>query len=61
MKDRTIVAPVKGGYVTREADSGRLIDVRTPKGTFKSSAKTEQVVKEASAKHSAALKRLADR
>lgn len=53
--------PVKGGWVTRDASTGRFIEVRTEKGVSRSSSETRTTVKEASSRRSAALKRLADR
>lgn len=52
---------VKGGWVARHTESGRFVSVVS--GTSKSnrSAKTGEVVKEASEKRGNALKRLADR
>lgn len=61
MKKRTVTTPVKGGSVTREAASGRFVEVRGAKGVSKSSTQTRASIEEASARHSAALKRLADR
>jgi hypothetical protein len=61
MKNRTETKPVKGGWVKRDAASGRFIEVVTPKGVSKSSRKTGAAVKQASSKRSAALKRLANR
>lgn len=53
--------PVKGGWVTRDASTGRFIEVRTEKGVSKVSSESQTSVKEASSRRSAALKRLADR
>lgn len=52
---------VKGGWVTRDASTGRFIEVRTEKGVSKVSSETRTTVKDASSRRSAALKRLADR
>jgi len=61
MKGGTKTTPVKGGSVTRDSASGRLIEVRSTDGVSKASPKTRSAVQEASSKRSAALKRLADR
>jgi len=53
--------PVKGGTIKRVASSGRFVEVNSSKGTSRSSGKTVSVVKQASAKRSSALQRLADR
>jgi hypothetical protein len=56
-----IVTPVKGGYVTRDAKSGRFLTVQGSSGTSKSGPKSEEIVKKTSTKRREALKRLADR
>lgn len=61
MKNQTETKPVKGGWVTRDAASGRFMEVRTTEGVSKAGVKTRSSVREASSKRSAALKRLADR
>jgi len=55
------VQPVNGGWIKHEAASGRFLAVGTDKGESRASRITETTVKEASARQSAALKRLADR
>lgn len=52
---------VKGGVVTREAATGRVVEVRTAKNTFKATLKTRSVLEEASSRRRSALARLADR
>jgi hypothetical protein len=52
---------VSGGWVKRDATSGRFKEVGTSRGVAKASAASEATVKEASSRQSAALKRLADR
>lgn len=52
---------VKGGYIARNAKSGRLVEVGTSAGAKKASEITFATVKSASEKRKAALKRLADR
>jgi len=61
MKKRSETTPVKGGWVKREAATGRFMEVVTHKGAAKASSKTEATVREASFRRSSALKRLADR
>lgn len=52
---------LKDGWVVRDSASGRVMTVKTEKGLSKARAKSHTVVKEASSKRHAALKRLADR
>ena len=61
MKKRAEVTPMKGGWVKRDASTGRLIEVGTAQGVSRASAKSGEVIKSISARRSAALKRLADR
>lgn len=61
MKKTSAITPVKDGWVKRDARTGRVVEVRTAKGVAKASSKTHVVVKGASSKRSAALKRLANR
>ena len=56
-----IVAPVKGGYVTRDAKSGRLLTVEGSSGVSKTGPKSEKNVQNTTSKRREALKRLADR
>lgn len=53
--------PVKGGWVSRDSRSGRLIAVSSESGTSHSSDKSVAATLSASARRSEALKRLADR
>ena len=55
------MTPVKGGWVKREENTGRFVEVRSENGTVKASDASRSAAKEASSKRSAALKRLADR
>ena len=61
MKGTSRTTPVKGGSVTRDFASGRLMEVRSADGVSKASSKTRTAVQEASSRRGAALKRLADR
>lgn len=61
-KPGKVVMPVKGGWIAREAATGRFSEVGTERGKVsKSSSGSFTTVKESSDKRSAALKRLADR
>lgn len=55
------ITTVTGGMIVREVHTGRLMEVVTESGSEKPSGRTSTAVKEASARRSAALKRLADR
>lgn len=61
MATNTKKTTVKGGWVARNAKSGKLVSVGSSSGTFKGKPKTIDTVKEVSSKREAALKRLADR
>ncbi|MGB0658829.1 MAG: hypothetical protein ACPGNV_01530 [Mangrovicoccus sp.] len=52
---------VKGGWIEREAGSGSIVSVGTPKGSSFSSDKSKDAVIAASSKRKDALKRLANR
>ncbi|MGH1444849.1 MAG: hypothetical protein ACRBBO_02265 [Cognatishimia sp.] len=52
---------VKGGYVRRDAKTGRFMEVGSRSGIAKASSQTLKVVEGVSKRHSDALKRLADR
>lgn len=52
---------IKGGYVARNAKTGRFLSVETASGKSKASARSRTIVEEASSKREDALKRLADR
>lgn len=49
---------VKGGWVKRDAETGRFVAVRSENGTSKASATSLAALKEASGKRKDALKRL---
>lgn len=61
MKKNAVTKPVKGGWVKREASTGRFVEVRTATSASKATAKTESVLKETSSRRSLALSRLANR
>lgn len=61
MKNRYETTLVKGGWIKRHARSGEFVAVSTKDGQSRASAATQAAVKEASSRHGAALKRLADR
>lgn len=61
MKKTSVTTPVKGGWVKREAGTGRFVEVRTARGTSKVTPKTQSVLKETSSRRRSALSRLADR
>lgn len=61
LKKRSETTAVNGGWVKREAGTGRFIEVTTKKGVAKASPRTQAAVREASSKRSSALKRLGDR
>ncbi len=52
---------IKGGTVTRNAKTGRVVEVTTRKGVSKASPKSRETAKTASSKRSSALTRLANR
>ena len=56
-----IVASVNGGYVIRDAKSGRILTVEGSSGVSKLGPKSEKILKNTSSKRREALKRLADR
>lgn len=61
MAEKPRETPVKGGWVKRDAATGKLVEVRTDKGVSRTSAESRSAVEEASKRRNAALKRLADR
>ncbi|RVV96560.1 hypothetical protein EKE94_18105 [Mesobaculum littorinae] len=61
MKKTSVTTPVKGGWVTREAGTGRFVKVRTANSASRANTKTGDILKETAARRSAALARLADR
>ena len=61
MKKTTRTTPVKGGWVKRDAATGRFLEVSTVNGAAKASPASEAAVSKASSKRGAALRRLADR
>jgi hypothetical protein len=57
----TVAKPVKGGWVAREAETGRFTEVGSQSGTYRASQQSEAAIEQASKKRSDALRRLADR
>lgn len=55
------VSQVKGGWVKRDAKSGRFVEVGSETGTFRAKPGSEAAVKAASKERHDALKRLANR
>jgi len=53
--------PVKGGVITREARTGRLVSVETDRGVSKVARGTRSAFAEIGEKRRAALERLKDR
>lgn len=56
-----IVSQVKGGWVKREAASGRFVEVGSEKGTYRAKPDSEAAIDKASKDRHDALKRLANR
>lgn len=56
-----VVSQVKGGWVKREAASGRFVEVGSDKGTYRAKPDSEAVIEKASKDRHDALKRLANR
>jgi hypothetical protein len=52
---------VKGGFIKREADTGKLTEVRTINGSYKPKPLSEATLSQTISKRSDALKRLANR
>lgn len=52
---------VKGGWISRDARSGRLVSVLTDRSESYVTSETEDVVKRASMRHQAAMERLVNR
>jgi hypothetical protein len=61
MGKRFRTTTLKGGWVKRDASTGKFVEVGTKGGVAKASPTTETTVRDASSKRSSALKRLADR
>ena len=61
MKTSTIKTTVKGGWISRESNSGKFIAVKNGTKVSKSSSSSKLTIKGVSSRRSAALKRLADR
>jgi hypothetical protein len=56
-----VVDQVKGGWVKREAISGRFVEVGSEKGTFRARPGSEAAIEKASKDRHDVLKRLANR
>jgi hypothetical protein len=56
-----VVSQVKGGWVKREAVSGRFVEVGSEKGTYRAKPNSEAAIEKASIERYDALKRLANR
>jgi hypothetical protein len=61
MPEQTEKTSVQGGWIKRDAASGRFVEVGTGKRVFKGTPKSASAVANATEKRSEALKRLADR
>ncbi len=61
MNSKTEKTKVEGGWVARDAKTGRFVMVKSGKTTAKASARTISQIKDVSQKRSAALKRLVNR
>lgn len=53
--------PVKGGWIKRDSRSGQLLEVGSDVAVHKATPESRAAVQDASARRSAALRRLADR
>lgn len=56
-----VVSQVKGGWVKRDATSGRFVEVGSEKGTFRAKPDSEAAIDQAAKDRHDALKRLANR
>jgi hypothetical protein len=56
-----VVSPVKGGWVKRDAKTGRFLEVGSENGSYRAKPESEAAVKAASRERHDALKRLANR
>ena len=56
-----VVSQVKGGWVKREAVSGRFVEVGNDNGTYRAKPSSEAAIEKASKDRHDALKRLANR
>jgi hypothetical protein len=56
-----VVSSVKGGWVKRDAKTGRFIEVGSENGTYRAKPNSEAAVKAASKERQEALRRLANR
>jgi hypothetical protein len=56
-----VVSKVKGGWVKRDAASGRFVEVGSEKGIYRAKPDSEAVIEKASKDRHDVLKRLANR
>lgn len=60
-EQRTVEERVKDGVITKDAEDGRIVSVRTAKGVDHASEESLRVIERTADRFDAALRRLADR